>query len=46
MTCQHVDPQIPLAVGASAAMETKILVFQGSLEDVLKKVDAQRASLK
>jgi hypothetical protein len=46
LTCQHVDPQIPLAVGASAAMETKILVFQGSLEDVLKKVDAQRASLK
>jgi hypothetical protein len=46
LTCQHVDPEIPLAVGASAAMETKILVFQGSLNDVLKKVDAQRQSLK
>jgi hypothetical protein len=46
LTCQHVDPEIPLAVGASAVMETKILVFQGSLNDVLKKVDAQRQSLK
>jgi len=46
LTCQHVDPQIPLAAGASAVMETKILVFQGSLNDVLKKVDAQRQSLK
>ena len=46
LTCQHVDPQIPLAAGAGAAMETKILVFQGSLNDVLKKVDAQRQSLR
>jgi len=46
LTCQHVDSQIPLAAGAGAAMETKILVFQGSLNDVLKKVDAQRQSLK
>ena len=46
LTCQHVDPQIPLAVGENAAMETKILVFQGSLNDALKKVDAQRQSLK
>jgi hypothetical protein len=45
LTCQHVDPQIPLAVGASAAMETKILVLQGSLDTVLKKVDSQRQSL-
>src|SRR6476660_950102 len=46
LTCQHVDPEIPVAVGASAAMEIKILVFQGSLDDVLKKVDSQRQSLK
>jgi hypothetical protein len=45
LTCQHVDPQIPLAPGASAAMEIKILVFQGSLEDVLQKVNLQRQSL-
>src|SRR5260370_39809603 len=36
LTCQHVDPQIPLAVGPSAAMETKLLVFQASLHDVFK----------
>lgn len=46
LTCQHVDPQIPLAVGASAAMETKLLVVQGSLDDVLKKVHSQRQSLR
>ena len=46
LTCQHVDSEIPLAVGASAEMEIKILVLQGSLNDVLKKVDAERHSLK
>jgi len=45
LTCQHVDPQISIAPGASAAMETKILVFPGSLEDVLQKVKAQRQTL-
>ena len=30
---------------ASAAMELKILVFQDSLDDTLKKVDSQRQSL-
>lgn len=45
LTCQHVDPQIPLAPGARAAMETKILVFSGSLDEVLKKVTAQRETL-
>ena len=45
LTCQHVDPQIPLPPGSSGAMETKILVFPGSLDDVLKKVTAQRQTL-
>jgi len=45
LTCQHVDPQIPLAPEASAAMEIKILVFSGSLDEVLKKVTAQRQTL-
>lgn len=45
LTCQHVDPQVPLAAGASAVMETKILVFPGSLGDVLPKVNAQRQTL-
>jgi hypothetical protein len=45
LTCQHVDPQVSLAPGASAVMETKILVFPGSLDDVLHKVNAQRQTL-
>ncbi len=45
LTCQHVDPEVSLAVGASAVMETKILVFPGSLDDVLPKVNAQRQTL-
>ena len=45
LTCQHVDQQIPLAPGATGAMETKTLVFPGSLEDVLQKVNAQRQTL-
>ena len=46
LTCQHVDPQVSLAPGASAAMETKILVVPGSLDDVLRKVKAQRQTLR
>ena len=45
LTCQHVDPQIALAAGASAAIETKMLVFQGTLADVLNKVISQRQKL-
>ena len=45
LTCQHVDPQIALGIGARGAMETKILVFQGSLDEVLTMVDLQRQSL-
>ncbi len=45
LACQHVDQQIPLAPAATRAMETKILVFQGSLDDVLQEVNAQRQTL-
>jgi len=45
LTCQHVDPQIALAAGASAAIEIKMLVFQGTLADVLNKVVSQRQRL-
>jgi hypothetical protein len=45
LTCQHVDPQVSLKPGGSTAMETKILVFPGSLGEVLHKVDAQRQTL-
>jgi len=46
LTCQHVDPQAPLAAGGTAILEVKMLVFRGSLDDALQKVIAQRETLK
>lgn len=46
LTCQHVDPQVPLPSGQTATLEVKILIFQGSLDQVLEKVVAQRNALK
>jgi hypothetical protein len=46
LTCQHVDPDTPLAPGQHKVREVKILIFQGSLDQVLEKVRAQRDSLK
>jgi len=45
LTCQHVDPEKPLAAGKKAVLEVKMLVFPGALDEVLKKVAAQRDSL-
>lgn len=45
LTCQHVDPQVPLAAGAHANYEVKILIFKGSLNDAVKKVSTQIDSL-
>ena len=45
LTCQHVDPQIAVAAGATATIEIKMLVFQGALADVLNKVISQRQRL-
>jgi len=45
LTCQHVDPQAALAAGGTAILEVKMLVFQGSLDDALQKVIAQREAL-
>jgi hypothetical protein len=45
LTCQHVDPQTALAPGQHKALEVKILVLNGSLEDALKKIIQQRTSL-
>lgn len=46
LTCQHVDPEVSLPKGVRAVYEVKILVFKGSLEDALRKVKAQSATLK
>jgi len=45
LTCQHVDPEVPLPHNGHAAYEVKILIFKGSLEDALSKVLAQRNAL-
>jgi len=46
LTCQHVDPQVSLAPGEKAILETKILVVQGSLDKVFKMAMQQRNSFK
>jgi hypothetical protein len=45
LTCQHVDPEVPLPHGERAAYDVKILIFRGSLDEVLHKVLAQRGAL-
>lgn len=46
LTCQHVDPEIPLPHGAHAEYEVKILIFKGTLQAALQKVKEQRNTLK
>jgi hypothetical protein len=45
LTCQHVDPEKSLPPGGRAVVEVKILIFEGTLDQVLRKVRAQRGSL-
>jgi hypothetical protein len=37
LTCQHVDPEVPLLRNGHATYEVKILIFHGPLEDALLK---------
>jgi hypothetical protein len=46
LTCQHVDPQVPLPHRAHAHYEMKILIFKGTLQDALRKVSTQVNELK
>jgi hypothetical protein len=45
LTCQHVDPEKPLPPNGRAVIEVKVLIFKGTLDQVLEKVRAQRDSL-
>jgi hypothetical protein len=45
LTCQHADPDIPLPHHSKGVAEEKILLFRGSLEDVLRKVVEERDGL-
>lgn len=46
LTCQHADREAPLPQNGKAELEEKILIFQGTLEEALRKVEDQRATLK
>jgi hypothetical protein len=46
LTCQHVDPERPLPARAKAEWDVKILIFPGTLAQVLIKVGSQRPLLK
>jgi hypothetical protein len=46
LTCQHVDPQSPMAPSQTAVLEVKILIFRGTLDQALQKVISQRSRLK
>jgi len=46
LTCQHADPELPLARGGKVQLEEKILIFKGSLEDALGKTQLQLSTLK
>ena len=46
LTCQHVDPSPPLLAHGTAVVEVKMLILRGGLEDALRKVIAQRDSLR
>ena len=45
LTCQHVDPERPLPARGKAEWDVKILIFSGTLDQVLDKVTSQRSSL-
>lgn len=45
LTCQHADPEISLSHHSKGVAEEKILLFRGTLDDVLQKVNEQRGVL-
>jgi hypothetical protein len=45
ITCLHADPQICLPAGQRKAVEIKLLIFRGSLDQALHKVKQQRETL-
>ena len=46
LTCQHVDPQLPLPAGQRTTFELKILVLEGSLDEALWHAREQRPGLR
>ena len=46
LTCQHVDPDLPLKAGARGTIEVKILILRGTVAGVEAKVRQQYTQLK
>ena len=46
LTCQHADPEIAVPRHSLGVIEEKVLLFRGTLDDVVRKVREQRSSLK
>jgi hypothetical protein len=46
LTCQHADPEIAVAHSHTGIIEEKLLLFAGTLDDMLTRVHRQRTSLK
>ena len=46
LTCQHADPEIALPHHSEGIVEEKMLLFRGTLDDVVTKVRQQRPALK
>ncbi len=45
LTCQHADPDISVPRHKTGVIEEKMLLFRGTLDDVLSKVHQQRPNL-
>jgi hypothetical protein len=45
LTCQHVDPEVPLHAGESAGFEVKLLLVRGGLEQARTAVERERPEL-
>lgn len=45
LTCQHVDEQKAMKPGEEISLQVKLLILRGSLDQVLKKVIAERGGL-
>jgi hypothetical protein len=46
LTCQHVDPQMPLRPHEHVVVEVKLLFMRASLESVFRQATRQRSSLR
>lgn len=46
LTCQHVDPERPLAARGRTTLAMKLYALRGSLDDAFERAMRERASLR